>query len=60
MGGEDSEWWRERDESLIRLVNMVCAFQRSLARKLSNPDDEAAFQTELYEKIDPETPKAII
>ena len=50
----------ERDEALSRLAKMVWAFQRSLARQLSNPDDEAAFQAELYEKIDPETAKAII
>ena len=50
----------DRYEELIRLVKMVWAFQRSLAGKLSNLDEEAAFQAELYEKIDPETANAII
>ena len=39
---------------------MVWAFQRSLAGKFSNLDDEAAFQPKQYENIDPETAKSII
>ena len=39
---------------------MVWAFQRSLARQLSNLDDEAAFQVDLYKNIEPGTSKTII
>ena len=50
----------EIDEAFIRLVKMVWDFHMILARQLSNPEDEAAFQAKLYKKIDPETAKAII
>ena len=60
-------WWagetvssEERDETLILLVNMVWAFQRSISRQLSSPDDKAEFQAKLYKKTDPETAKSII
>ena len=39
---------------------MVWEFQRSLAGHLSNPDDKEEYQSELYKKINPNTPKAII
>ena len=39
---------------------MAWAFQRRIARNLSNPYHEAEFQYKLYEKIDPETSKSII
>ena len=48
------------DEELSRLTKMVWDFQRSLSRQFSNLNDEAAFQAELYENIDPETAYAII
>ena len=50
----------ERDELLSRLVKILSDFHSSLARQLSNPDNKATFQAELYENIDPETAKAII
>ena len=50
----------DRDEVLSKLVNMVWAFWRILDRQLSNPDNEAEFKAKLYEKIDPESAKAII
>ena len=50
----------ERYEVLSRLVNMAWAYQISLARKWSNPDDEASFQTKLYKNINPDTAKANI
>ena len=39
---------------------MVWPFKRRLAGKLSNPNNEAAFQAELYRNIDSETNKTII
>ena len=45
---------------LSQLANMVLDFQRILVGKLSNPDNKAVFQSKLFEKIDPETAKAII
>ena len=39
---------------------IVLDFQRGRARKFSNPDDKVKFQAKLYEKIGPETSKAII
>ena len=50
----------ERYEVLSLLVKMVCAFQKSLARQFSNLDDKSAFQSEIYEKIDPNPAKEII
>ena len=50
----------ERDEAVSQLDNIVWYFQRILAGKLSNPDNEAAFQPELHKNIYPETDKAII
>ena len=50
----------ERDKLLSRLVKILSDFHSSLARQLSNPDNKATFQAELYENIDPETAKAII
>ena len=40
--------------------NIVWAFQRILDGKMSNLDEEAVFQSELYKNIDPNTAKAII
>ena len=60
-------WWvgdtvtaEERYEALSWLANMVWSFHRSLYGKCSIPDDDAAFQEDLYENIDPKTSKAII
>ena len=50
----------ERDEVLILLARTIRAFKISLAVNLSNPDDKAAFQANLYENIDPKISKAII
>ena len=50
----------DRYESLIILVRMVWDFQRSLAGKLSNPDNEELFQAEIYENNNPETAKNVI
>ena len=50
----------EIDEAFSRLVKMVWDFQISLARKLSNLDDEVVLQAEIYENISPDTTKAII
>ena len=50
----------ERDELLSRLVKIVWAFQRSLARQMSKPDNKASFQAGLYKNINPKTTKAII
>ena len=46
---------KERDEELIQLDNMVWGFHRDIYGQLSNPDNEAEFQTDLYKNIDPET-----
>ena len=60
-------WWAgetlisdKRYEVMSLLDNILWAFKNVLAGKLSNWDDEAAFQAGLYENIDPETTKAII
>ena len=37
----------ERDEAYSPLVNMVLDFQKILAKKCSNPENEAAFQADL-------------
>ena len=50
----------ERDEVFSRLANMVWAFQRILAGKLSNWDDEADFQSKIYKSIVPENSKVVI
>ena len=50
----------EIDEALSQLANMLWDFQRRLAGKWSNPDNNAAFQAKLYKNIDPDTAKAII
>ena len=52
--------YEDRDEAFSQLIKMVWAFQRSLARQWSNPDNKTVFKAELYEKIDPNTNKAII
>ena len=39
---------------------MVWAFQRSLAEKLSNQDNEAKLQVDLYKNINPDSSKTII
>ena len=39
---------------------MVWAFQSILSRQLFNMNDKAAFQAEVYEKINPKTAKAVI
>ena len=49
-----------RDEALSQLVKILWAFQRSLSRQLSNPEDKAAFQAKLYKNIYPETAKVVI
>ena len=50
----------DRDEVLSRLANIVWLFKRIISILLSNPDDEAAFQAEIYKKIEPKTANAII
>ena len=50
----------EIDEALSWLDKMVRAFQWSLYGKLSNLDNKAAFQSELYKYIYSNTVKAII
>ena len=50
----------DRYKLLSILNKMVWDFQRIPSGKLSNPDDKAAFQAKLYEKINPDTNKAII
>ena len=50
----------EIDEVFSRLSNMLWAFQRILAGKLSNWDDEAELQSKIYKNIFPETSKAVI
>ena len=50
----------KRDEYLSEFPKMAWDFHRNLAVKLSNPDDKAVFQADLYKMIDPETSKAII
>ena len=50
----------EIDEVLSLLAKLVWYFYRILAGKLSNPDNKAEFQADLYEKMDPETAKYII
>ena len=39
---------------------MVWDFQRIIAGKISNLEDEAAFQADLYKNIDPRTAREII
>ena len=48
------------DEALSWLAKMAWYFQRNLARKLSNPDNEASFQANLYKNMNPKTAKDII
>ena len=49
----------ERDEALSLLAKMVWVFQRIISGQLSNLDNDAAFQADLYENIDPKNSKAI-
>ena len=42
------------------LAKMVWDFHMILVGQLSNPDDEAVFQDDLYKIIDPKTTKAIV
>ena len=51
---------KERDAVLSRLAKIIWDFQSSLYGKLSNLDNKAAFQANIYKNIDPETAKAII
>ena len=39
---------------------MVWDFQKIISGQFTNPDDEAAFQANIYKKIDPKTAKVII
>ena len=50
----------ERYEVLSKIFKMAWAFQARLAIKLSNLDNRAAFQAEIYKNIKPDTAKAII
>ena len=50
----------EIDEEFSSLLKMVWAFQRSLAEKLSNQDNEAKLQVDLYKNINPDSSKTII
>ena len=50
----------DRDEALITLATRAWDFQRILSGQFSSPDDETAFQANLYRKIDPETTKDIV
>ena len=50
----------ERYEVLSKIFKMAWAFQARLAIKLSNLDNRAAFQAEIYKNIDIETAKAVI
>ena len=51
----------ERSRKLVQLSKSVWAFSRSLARHLTPPEeDEAAFQRDVRERLDPEQAEALI
>ena len=50
----------ERDKAFSLLAKMVWVFQRIISGQFSNLDNEAAFQADLYENIDPKNSKASI